>query len=85
MARPNPYASATYKRNRLIVLNAAGGRCFSPGCQRPALTADHITPLCQGGTHDLANLRACCAYHNSQRSMQLLNQRRTIGRSSRRW
>jgi 5-methylcytosine-specific restriction endonuclease McrA len=85
MARPNWYANAAYHRNRAIVLNAAGGRCFVPGCPRLALTADHITPVSQGGSHDLDNLRACCKYHNSQMGAQLRNQRRTVGRRSRQW
>lgn len=69
----NPYASPAYRRNRLLVLELAGGKCFWPGCARMATTADHITPLAAGGTHDFANLQAACCHHNSVGGAQITN------------
>ncbi|HEY2301932.1 MAG TPA: HNH endonuclease signature motif containing protein [Acidimicrobiales bacterium] len=82
----NPaYRSRQYQHNRLLVLAAAAGRCYMPGCQRLATTADHIVPLCEGGGHAVENLRACCAHHNSVGAARLMNERRSLGRRSRRW
>jgi 5-methylcytosine-specific restriction endonuclease McrA len=85
----NPaYRSTAYQTNRRIILARSGGHCFWPGCTRLATTADHITPLAKGGTHDLANLRAACRRHNSVLGAQLTNQIRAqkkIGRRSRTW
>lgn len=87
MANP-AYRSGIYQRNRQIVLAAAGGRCFWPGCDRTATTVDHVLPLAQGGTHDLANLRPCCRRHNSVLGANLTNEIRrakNLGRRSRGW
>ena len=84
----DPYKRALYQRNRRTVLEAAGYRCSIPGCARPATTADHITPLALGGSHDLANLRPMCARHNSLLGARLTNAiraARAMGRRSRRW
>ena len=56
-----------YRRNRPIALARDGYRCTI--CKRGAadgvrLEVDHILPLNQGGTHDLANLRVVCFEHN---------------------
>jgi 5-methylcytosine-specific restriction endonuclease McrA len=82
------YNRSQYKRNRLLVLEAAGWRCEWPGCGRPAGTADHILPVSRGGTSDVWNLRASCARCNSQGGVALVNeakQARRIGRRSRAW
>lgn len=55
---------AEYRRNRLIVMAEAQGRCYVPGCHTPATTCDHIVPRRDGGGNDVANLRASCALHN---------------------
>lgn len=82
----DPYASAAYRRNRRITLEAAGWRCQR--CHQPANTADHIIPLAAGGSHDLENLRALCQSCNSQGGAEITNQIRRnkhLGRRSRRW
>jgi 5-methylcytosine-specific restriction endonuclease McrA len=85
----NPaYNRASYQTNRRLVLVASGGRCCVAGCTRLATTADHIVPLARGGTHDLANLRAMCAHHNSSLGARLTTEikaARKLGRTSRRW
>ena len=84
----DPYKRALYQRNRRAVLEAAGYRCSIPGCARPATTADHITPLAAGGSHDLANLRPMCGHHNSALGAAITNRlkaARVMGRRSRRW
>ena len=62
------YNQRAYKRNRITVIAAAGGRCQVnlPGCTHHATTADHITAVAMGGGNDLANLRAAsCRACNS--------------------
>ncbi|WP_407941301.1 HNH endonuclease [Nonomuraea cypriaca] len=67
--RPNkprgPYGTAEFKRNRLIVLDAAGWTCVVRGCGAYADTADHITPWTKGGSSAVENLQAMCRPHNS--------------------
>jgi 5-methylcytosine-specific restriction endonuclease McrA len=85
---PNPYGLKKYRRNRIIVLERDGFKCKWPGCYARATTADHIIPLARGGTNDLANLRASCAYHNSAGGAELANasrRERQVGNRSRRW
>ena len=82
----DPYKSRLYQRNRRLVLEASAFRCFR--CGGLATTADHIVPLALGGSHDVANLRACCGRCNSSignEARLYLAARRRIGRSSRRW
>jgi 5-methylcytosine-specific restriction endonuclease McrA len=84
----DPYKRSAYRRNRLVVLEQANHRCCWPGCSQPATTADHIVPLVAGGGHDLDNLRAMCAHHNSVGGAAITNQKRQarkIGRRSRGW
>ncbi len=57
----SPYDSAEYKRNRKAVIGLPCARCHAD----PPSTADHIVPISQGGTHDLANLRPLCSRCNS--------------------
>ncbi len=43
----------------------------TPGCKRPAVTADHIIPWRDGGAwYDLDNLRATCKPCNSSRALK---------------
>lgn len=35
-------------------------QCTPTGCARPSTDDDHITPVSQGGTDDLANHRGLC-------------------------
>ena len=59
------YGSAEYRANRPLAIRRAGGkrelteagrRCGSTD----RISVDHITPLSQGGTHHLDNLRVLC-------------------------
>jgi 5-methylcytosine-specific restriction endonuclease McrA len=82
----HPYRFAVYQRNRRAVLDAAGWRCTY--CGGRANTADHVVPLVLGGSHDLANLVACCRRCNSRRGAQLTNDLKAagkVGARSRRW
>ena len=84
----DPYKSLVYRRNRALVLEAAGGQCYWPGCDRPATTADHKLPLRLGGSHDISNLRAACVHHNSSGGAEITNRikaGRRVGRRSRGW
>jgi HNH endonuclease len=55
------YADPEYRRNRAAAKRRAVGRC--EGCRHPhsRLQCDHVIPVSQGGTHDLANLHMLCA------------------------
>jgi len=63
------YANPEYRRARPIAWRRAGGRCelvingrrcgSTKGAQ-----VDHITPVSQGGTHALTNLRVLCGEHH---------------------
>jgi len=55
------YASPEYRRNRAAARRRAGGRCEQ--CRHPhgRLECDHVIPVSQDGTHDLANLQMLCA------------------------
>lgn len=70
----NPYASAEYKRNRKIVLEAAHYQCHY--CANDANTADHIIPVSMGGTHEISNLLPACTSCNSTRKNKVLHRMR---------
>jgi 5-methylcytosine-specific restriction endonuclease McrA len=70
MSKSNPYASAEYKRNRKIVLDAANWTCHY--CSNPATTADHIVPVSKGGGHEVSNLLPACVKCNSGRQDKTL-------------
>jgi 5-methylcytosine-specific restriction endonuclease McrA len=53
--------NAEYRRNAAICKRRANGHCERCGKAARNLAADHITPVSQGGTHDLSNLQALCA------------------------
>jgi 5-methylcytosine-specific restriction endonuclease McrA len=81
-------SGTAWRRTRLAVLAAAGYRCQFPGCGRVANTIDHITPLAQGGTNELSNLRAACARCNYRGGSEVGNAirgARIIGQRSRDW
>lgn len=59
------YNTAEYQRNRKIVLESNNYMCHY--CNGPATTADHITPVSQGGTNELSNLLPACHDCNSTR------------------
>jgi 5-methylcytosine-specific restriction endonuclease McrA len=68
--KPLRHDDAEYRRNRHIVLGNAK-RCAITGREATAddpLTADHIVPLSQGGTHQLDNLRPVLRSVNSGRA-----------------
>ena len=55
------YGDPAYRANRKVVLARAAGRCQRCGRRDRRLQVDHITPVSQGGTHDLGNLTALCS------------------------
>lgn len=75
-----------YRRARLMVLARDGHVCrMVPGCSTFAGTVDHVVPLALGGDpYDPANMRAACAFHNSQAGGALAS-RRELGVPSRDW
>lgn len=57
------YQDPEYVANKRLVRQRSGGRCEiqTPGtCTSRATSCDHIIPVSQGGTHNLANLRDAC-------------------------
>ncbi|MDT0302914.1 HNH endonuclease [Streptomonospora wellingtoniae] len=38
------------------------------GCTVEAAEVDHVTPVARGGTHDMGNLQAACAWCNQQKN-----------------
>lgn len=62
MPRQHTTDDPTYRRNRLTLL-AENPPCYR--CGKPADTADHITPVFQGGGNELENLRPACRKCNS--------------------
>lgn len=68
-ARPSAASrgyDARWRRLRLLVLRA---RPICAHCQREsAVHVDHITPLAQGGTDDLANLQGLCPSCHSRKT-----------------
>lgn len=69
--RPSFYQrgyDAEYRRNRAALL-ASHPTCAICG-RAPATTADHLTPISQGGTNSIDNLRPACAPCNSGRGAQ---------------
>jgi len=71
------YDSQEWKQARSEVLRR------EPNCRvcgEPATVVDHIRPLRQGGTHDLANLRPLCkGCHDRHTYTQTLGKRRAKG------
>ena len=64
-----------YKRNRAVAWRRAGGRCelLENGRRcgsRDRCQVDHITPVSQGGTHHVDNLRVLCAFHHRAKTAQ---------------
>jgi 5-methylcytosine-specific restriction enzyme A len=70
--RPSPRNATRppdWKRRRAAAIQRDGGQCYVCG-GLGADEADHVTPISQGGTHDLSNLRAihhnCAAKKNAK-------------------
>jgi 5-methylcytosine-specific restriction endonuclease McrA len=51
-----------WKALRKAVFRRDGRSCWR--CGAYATTVDHVVPVVLGGSHDLSNLRPCCAHHN---------------------
>ncbi len=51
-----------WRKIRERVFRTYGRACWR--CGAYANTVDHVLPVILGGTHDLANLRPACSYHN---------------------
>ncbi len=66
----SPYATAEYKRNRKIVLEASQWTCHY--CNAPANTADHIIPVSKNGSNEVSNLLPACVKCNSSRQDKIL-------------
>ena len=52
-----------WKALKAKVLRDANHQCYSPYpalCAHDAVTADHLVPVAEGGTHALTNLAAIC-------------------------
>lgn len=61
--RPNVYRQGNYQSNRKKMIEIAWEHhlccalCGLPFARREDITADHIVPVRNGGTHDLSNLQ----------------------------
>ena len=64
---PNPYPP-DWKARRAFVLARDHRVCH--WCGGHANTADHVTPIADGGGHELTNLVAACTPCNSARSLE---------------
>jgi 5-methylcytosine-specific restriction protein A len=60
------YLSLEWRTLRLACLRRDRFRCAAPGCDRPAVVADHILSRKAGGPDDLANLRSLCRLHDNR-------------------
>lgn len=76
-----------WRRLRLTVLDRAGHRCQHVDehgrCTARATDVDHIVNVKAGGTHQLENLQALCAWHHARKSSAEGNAAR-VRRTSRR-
>lgn len=83
MSRQQSYNKpGDWETRKRRVLQRDEHRCYLglPGCTGVAVTADHVIPVTQGGTHDLENLAAICGPCHEAKS----NQERAAGRARRR-
>ena len=60
------YASPEWKALRMACLTRDRFRCTAPGCDRPAIVADHIVSRKAGGADALDNLRSLCRTHDNR-------------------
>jgi 5-methylcytosine-specific restriction enzyme A len=58
--RDNDTYGPEYRANAATCKRNAHGRCARCGQLSHPLQADHITPVSQGGTHQITNLQALC-------------------------
>ena len=68
--------AAPYPANRAIVLD---GDPACTWCGAAATEADHVRPLCLGGTHDLDNLTPSCSSCNQKRGAKARQIRKHAG------
>jgi len=64
-----------YRKNRPLAIRRAGGSCehLENGRRcgsRERVQVDHITPVTQGGTHHLDNLRVLCRRCHQRKTAQ---------------
>ncbi len=77
------YASAAYRRNRALALERAQGRCEACGVSLARdWQCDHIRPLRDGGSDELANLQALCPRCASRKTRADRARRRLKGRGA---
>jgi len=60
------YLSPEWKALRMACLTRDRFRCTAPGCDRPAIVADHIVSRKAGGRDELGNLRSLCRTHDNR-------------------
>jgi 5-methylcytosine-specific restriction endonuclease McrA len=58
----------------LELLEECGGRCLSCG-RAEDLSADHITPLCLGGSNAISNIQPLCCECNNAKGAEVLDYR----------
>lgn len=69
------YGDPEYVANRKLALKRSGGKCEELVNGRPCgskdrVQCDHDTPVSQGGTHHLANLKILCRRHHQAKTAQ---------------
>ena len=75
LLRQNSFCANTVKHCREVVNGEAVGECPFASLrfkqpEKDGMQLDHITPVSQGGTDDLSNLQALCAYCHAIKSAQ---------------
>ena len=75
LLRQNSFCANTVKHCREVVDGEAVGECPFASLrfkqpEKDGMQLDHITPVSQGGTDDLSNLQALCAYCHAIKSAQ---------------
>lgn len=69
----SPYKDRLYQANRRRLLD--GGPLCHWCRERPAICADHVVAIAEGGTSELDNVVASCRWCNARRGAQLGNAR----------
>ncbi len=85
------YGDPEYKRNRLLAIRRAGGKCeemLDSGHRcgsQSRVQVDHIIPVTHDGTHHLDNLRVLCKRcHDKKTAQEGGGYRKNGGRRNRR-
>lgn len=68
MSNKNPHHPGTPHHLRQYVRNRDNHTCQK--CGKPGHEVDHITPISQGGTHNLENLRVLCHQCHKKKTTQ---------------